>query len=209
MSVDSYKTLLSTIDSNEKANFLLGYNCEEAFIILQQTKHDKKNIHFAFVDVNLPPFEEKKLFSGSDVAKLIRDYFPDCKIIIISMYNEPNWVNQIYNSVNPEGFIAKSDINYKNFPNAFKSVENNEIYYSKSIKKSRKILIKQNINWDEYDSKIALLLCQGIKTVNLPKHIPLSLSTIEKRKANMKKQLIFKSGSDIDLINKIKELGFI
>lgn len=209
MSVDSYKTLLSGIDSNKKANYLSGYSCKEAFNIIHQIKHDNETIHFAFVDVNLPPFEEKKLFSGSDIAKLIRDYFPACKIIIISMHNEPNWVNQIYNSVNPEGFIAKSDINYKSFPSAFESVENNEIYYSKSIQKSRKILIKQNINWDEYDSKIALLLCQGIKTVNLTKHIPLSLSTIEKRKANMKKQLIFKSGSDIDLINKIKELGFI
>jgi DNA-binding NarL/FixJ family response regulator len=207
MSVDSYKTLLSSIESNKKANYLLGYSCEDAFNILHQTKHDNETIHFAFVDVNLPPFEEKKLFSGSDVAKLIRDYFPDCKIIIISMHNEPLWVSQIYNSINPEGFIAKSDIDYKSFPEAFQSVENDGIYYSKSIKDSRKAMIQTNINWDEIDSKILHLIAEGVKTKDLPNYIPLCLSAIEKRKASIKKQLILESGSNKELLDSAKSLG--
>lgn len=209
MSVDSYKTLLSTIVSNEKANYLLGYSCEDAFNILHQTKHDNETVHFAFIDVNLPPFEEKKLFSGSDVAKLIRDYFPDCKIIIISMHNEPLWVSQIYNSINPEGFIAKSDIDYKSFPEAFQSVENDGIYYSKSIKDSRKAMIQTNINWDEIDSKILHLIAEGVKTKDLPNYIPLCLSAIEKRKASIKKQLILESGSNKELLDSAKSLGLI
>ena len=64
MSVDSYKTLLFNIESNKKTNYLLGYNCEEAFNILHQTKHEKETIHFAFIDVNLPPFQEKKNIFG-------------------------------------------------------------------------------------------------------------------------------------------------
>lgn len=209
MSVDSYKTLLSTITSNEKVNYLLGYNCEEAFNILHQTKHNKETIHFAFIDVNLPSFEKKKLFSGSDVAKLIRDYFPECKIIIISMHSEPVWVSQIYNCINPEGFIAKSDIDYKSFPEAFKSVENNEIYSSKSIKQSRKIMIQKNINWDENDTKILRLIAEGVKTKDLPKYIPLCLSAIEKRKASIKKQLIRDSGSNKEFLDSAKNLGLI
>ena len=209
MSVDSYKTLLSGIESNKKANYLLGYSCEEAFNLLHQTKHGKETIHFAFVDLNLPTFEKKKLFSGSDVAKLIRDYFPDCKIIIISMHSEPIWVSQIFNSINPEGFIAKSDINYKSFPEAFESVENDGIYYSKSIKESRKAMIQTNINWDEIDSKILYLIAEGFKTKDLPKHIPLSLSAIEKRKASIKKQLILESGSNKELLDNAKSLGLI
>jgi DNA-binding NarL/FixJ family response regulator len=209
MSVDSYKTLLSGIESNKKANYFLGYSCEEAFNILHQTKHGKETIHFAFVDVNLPTFEKKKLFSGSDVAKLIRDYFPECKIIIISMHNEPVWVSQIYNSINPEGFIAKSDIDYKSFPEAFKSVENSEIYCSKSIKQSRKIMIQKNINWNENDSKMLRLIAEGVKTKDLPNYIPLCLSAIEKRKASIKKQLILESGSNKELLDNAKSLGLI
>lgn len=209
MSVDSYKTLLSGIESNKKAKYLLGYNCEEAYNILNQTKHDNETIHFAFVDVNLPTFKEKKILSGCDIAKLIRDYFPDCKIIIISMHDEPVWVSQIYNSINPEGLIAKSDIDYKSFPEAFKSVENNEIYSSKSIKQSRKIMIQKNINWNENDSKMLRLIAEGVKTKDLPNYIPLSLSAIEKRKASIKKQLILESGSNKDLLDSAKSLGLI
>lgn len=166
-------------------------------------------IHFAFIDINLPPFAEMKLFSGSDVAKLIRDYFPDCKIIIISMHNEPVWVSQIFNSINPEGFIAKSDIDYKSFPEAFKSVENNEIYCSKSINQSRKIMIQQNINWNENDSMMLRLIAEGVKTKDLPNYIPLCLSAIEKRKASIKKQLILESGSNKELLDSAKSLGLI
>lgn len=209
MTVNSYKTLLSTIVSNQKANYLMGYNCEEAFNILHQTKHNKETIHFAFVDVNLPPFKEKNLFSGNDVAKLIRDYFPDCKIIIISMHSEPVWVSQIFNSINPEGFIAKSDINYKSFPEAFECVENEGNYYSKSIKDSRKAMIQTNINWDEIDSKILCLIAEGVKTKDLPNFIPLCLSAIEKRKASIKKQLIRESGSNKELLDSAKSLGLI
>jgi hypothetical protein len=53
------------------------------------------------------------------------------------------------------------------------------------------------------------LIAQGIKTINLPNFIPLSLSSIEKRKANIKKQLILNSGSDKELIDIAKKLGFI
>jgi DNA-binding NarL/FixJ family response regulator len=168
-----------------------------------------EDIDFAFIDVSLPPYGEKKMFSGSDIALLIRKLFPQCKIIIISMHKEPLWVNQIYKSVNPEGFIAKSDINYKCFPEIFQSIEKNEVYLSQSIKLSQKIMIQKNINWDDNDSKILQLIAQGIKTINLPNFIPLSLSSIEKRKANIKKQLILNSGSDKELIDIAKKLGFI
>lgn len=125
------------------------------------------------------------------------------------MHSEPVWVSQIYTSINPEGFIAKSDIDYKSFPEAFKSVENNEIYSSKSIRQSRKIMIQRNINWNENDSKMLRLIAEGVKTKDLPKYIPLCLSAIEKRKASIKKQLIRESGSNKELLDSAKSLGLI
>jgi hypothetical protein len=43
----------------------------------------------------------------------------------------------------------------------------------------------------------------------LPKFIPLSLSAIEKRKANIKKQLIMDAGSDKELLDAARNLGFL
>ena len=70
-------------------------------------------------------------------------------------------------------------------------------------------MIQKNINWDNHDSKILQLIEEGIKTINLPNFIPLSLSTIEKRKANIKKQLIMDAGSDKELLDAARNLGFI
>jgi DNA-binding NarL/FixJ family response regulator len=209
INVDGYQTILSNIESNKEAEYLIAFDCEQAYNTINNNHLVDNTIDFAFIDVSLPPYEEKKMFSGSDIALLIRKLFPQCKIIIISMHKEPLWVNQIYKSVNPEGFIAKSDINYKCFPEIFQSIEKNEVYLSQSIKLSQKIMIQKNINWDDNDSKILQLIAQGIKTINLPNFIPLSLSSIEKRKANIKKQLILNSGSDKELIDIAKNLGFL
>ena len=209
INVEGYHTLLSNIESNKSAEYLFAFDCEQAYNTINKNQHLNNSIDFAFIDISLPAYEEKKLFTGSDIAILIRKIFPLCKIIIISMHKEPLWVNQIYKSVNPEGFIAKSDINYKCFPEIFQSIEKNEVYFSESIKSSQKIMIQKHINWDENDSKILQLIAQGEKTINLPNFIPLSLSAIEKRKANIKKQLILENGSDKDLIDVAKNLGFI
>jgi len=209
INVDSYKTLLATIDSNQNTTFLAAYDSKEAYRIIHNLKRIHEVIDFAFIDINLPPYEEKRIFSGSDLALLIKDSFPLCKIIIISMHKEPLWVNQICKSVNPQGFIAKSDVDYKSFPQVFQSIEKNETYYSSSIKESRKVMIQKNINWDDNDSKILHYLAEGIKTKQLPNFVPLSLSAIEKRKANIKKQLILNSGSDKEMIDVAKKLGLL
>ncbi len=209
INVDGYQTLLANIESNKKAEYLLAFDCKQAYNTINNNHIEEKTIDFAFIDINLPAYEEKKMFSGSDIASFVRKVFPLCKIVIISMHKEPNWVNQIFKSINPEGFIAKSDINYKSFPEIFKNIENNEIHLSKSIVSAQKILIQKNINWDNYDSKILQLIADGIKTINLPKFIPLSLSAIEKRKSNIKKQLILEDATDRELIDNAKKLGFI
>ena len=209
LNVDSYRILLSGIESNNNANYLLAYDCEEAYKLLLKTNLNSETIDFAFVDISLPPFEEKNILSGSDLALEIRKLFPLCKIIIISMHKEPLLVNQIYSSIQPEGFIAKSDVNYKIFPEVFQCIANDEIYFSPSIKQAQKVMIQNNINWDNHDSKILQLIEKGIKTINLPEFIPLSLSAIEKRKANIKKQLILESGSDKELLDAARNLGFL
>ena len=209
INVESYQTLLSDIESNKNAEFLLAFDCKQAYNIIINHHHQGSFIDFAFIDISLPPYEEKKLFSGSDIAITLKKLFPNCKITIISMHKEPIWVNQIQKSVLPEGFIAKSDINYKIFPEIFRCIEKNEIFISPSIRNAQRIMAQNNLNWDEHDSRILQLLSEGIRTVDMPRYIPLSLSSIEKRKANLKKQLLLNTASDRELIDVSRELGFI
>ena len=210
MTVDSYINLLSDIDFEEnKPNFIKSYNCKDAYNKIFFYIKQEINIDFALLDISLPPYEEQNINSGIDLASLIRKKNPNCKIVLLTMHSEPLTVDNILKEIKPEGFISKNDINFELFPVICKRIIKGDIHRSKTIIESQRELFKQNINWDSHDNQILILISQGIKTTNLPKYIPLSMSAIEKRKANIKDQLLKTKGSDRDLIEKAKKLGLI
>jgi hypothetical protein len=36
----------------------------------------------------MPPYEDKGIYSGEDLAKLLLEYMPNCKIILLTMFTE-------------------------------------------------------------------------------------------------------------------------
>nr|WP_198999915.1 response regulator [Flavobacterium sp. ASV13] len=210
MTVDSYINLLSDKEFEQsKTNFIASYNCEDAYnkIILELKQNN--HIDFALLDINLPPYKKFNINNGIDLALLIREKFKNCKIVLLTMHSEPLTVDKIIKSVKPEGFISKSDINFELFPVICKRILKGEVLQSKAITESQRNLFKKNINWDNHDNQILILISEGVKTVNLPEYIPLSMSAIEKRKASIKDQLLHGKGSDKDLIEKAKKLGLL
>ena len=95
------------------------------------------------------------------------------------------------------------------FPEIFNRIVNIENYFSHSINNAINQLFKQTLSWDEFDTQILLFLEKGIQTKDLPQHINLSLSTIEKRKAALKNQIFNQKVSDKVLIEKCKILKLI
>lgn len=209
MTVDSYVSLLTSVNKKNEIIFHTANDGQESFFLLKKLEITKSALDIAFIDINLPPYEEEKILSGVDVAKMVRNLFPKCKVIIISMHKEPVWVNRIFKGINPEGFISKNEINHKLFLDVFARILNKEYYFSPSVMEAQRFFIQKNIKWDEHDSKILQLISEGKKTINLPKYIPLSLSSIEKRKANIKKQLVFDTGSTKELIEIAKKIGLL
>lgn len=210
MTVDSYINLLSDIDfQKNEPNFIKSYNCEDAYNKINYQVKQNSKIDFALLDISLPSYKEFNINNGVDLAILIRKKITNCKIVLLTMHTEALTVDKIIKEVKPEGFISKSDINFELFPVICKKILEGDIFRSKTIIQSQRELFKRNINWDNHDSQILTLISQGVKTVNLPNYIPLSMSAIEKRKANIKDQLLKEKGSDKDLIEIAKKLGFL
>ena len=208
LTVEVHKEIIANTLA-KKNNYYTATTAQNAFTILQELNKKKETLKMCFLDINLPEYPEEKIKSGEDLALLTRKLFSDCKIIIISMHSEPLWVNRLIKAINPEGFISKSDMDAKLLSDVCYKIEKGFFYYSNAIIKSNKVIIQQNVNWDEHDTKILQLIADGVKTAHLPKLIPLSLSAIEKRKSNIKRQLIFNTGSDKDLIDKAKSMGLL
>jgi DNA-binding NarL/FixJ family response regulator len=210
MTVDSYTNLLSDNDFQKNTPiFIKSYNCQDAYDKIFFHLKQNTTIDLALLDISLPPYKEFNIENGINLASLIRKKFTYCKIVLLTMHSEPLTVDTIIKEINPEGFVSKSDINFELFPIICKKIMDGGTFRSQTILESQRELFKKNINWDKHDSQILILISQGTKTVNLPDYIPLSMSAIEKRKANIKEQLLMGKGSDRDLIAKAKKLGLL
>lgn len=206
---DAYINLIKSRDEFNETIFHKATDCYTAFKLIKQAEITENPFDVALIDISIPEYREEKLLSGTDVAILIRNTFPDCIIIMLTMHNESLVLFNAYKQVNPEGFISKNDIDFEMFPEIFDKIVNVENYFSTSINNAIQQLLKNALSWDEFDTQILLFLEKGIQTKDLPEYINLSLSTIEKRKAAIKTQIFNKKVTDKELIAKCKLLNFI
>jgi len=208
MTVNGYINVLSDEDfEGYNLIFTKALDCEQAYKLI--TSGEKK-FNVAYLDLSLPPYPEKNIFSGLDLGVLIRNTIPDCIIIILTMHSEASLVDRLIKEINPQGILCKSDIDIDEFLNAFKIIFSGDTYLSNKIVKSLKDKIFDNYKLDNYDKQILMRLSEGIQTKNIPNYVPLSLSAIEKRKAQMKNMLLQgRGGDDHELIEAIKKMGIL
>ena len=204
--VEGYKSILQYNSLGIEINISAAYNCEAAFQMLFK---QKVSFDLIMLDLNLPPFPLMKIHSGEDLALLIAKQNPDCKIIILTSHAEGFLLYNIIKKINPSGLLVKSDFTAEDFLTAFDVVMNGGIYYSPTVKQSIREISSKDGYLDNFNRQIISLLSQGIKTKNLPEYLPLSISAIDKRKAQIKDYLGIQSGNDEDIIREARRLNYI
>ena len=200
--VEMYILLLDELPYN--INYIKAFNADEALKVIYQNQ----KLDLILLDINIPSSSCKKISNGLDLGILIRKKF-NSKIIFLTMHTSGLWINRIFNTLKPEGFFSKSELDTDNFATLINNVLKGELVYTTAILKEIKCLLKHNLQLDHIDSQIIQCLYNGIKTSKLINYIPLSLSAIEKRKSNLKKQFMFNPGSDSDFLKRIDELNLI
>lgn len=205
--LEGYRSIFTMLEgkSFDGLGFTKARDCKSGYEVIE--KHKDNPFDIAVIDYSIPEDPELKLFSGHDVAVHLRRVMPNCRIIMMTMHKEVEIMSNILLNVNPEGFINKSDCNTEEIAECFKTVLEDETYYSKTISSYIKRQEK-GIMLDEIDTKIIVLLSKGIRTKNLGKYIPLSDSAIEKRKYKVKKMLDV-TGDDEALIAEARKQGYI
>jgi len=211
MTVNGYINVLSEEDfEGYNLIFTKALDCEQAYKLITASQTGGTIFNVAYLDLSLPPYPDQNIFSGLDLGVLIRKTIPDCIIIILTMHSEAALVDRLVKEINPQGILCKSDIDIDEFLNAFKIVFGGDTYLSNKIVKSLKDKVFDNYKLDNYDKQILMRLSEGILTKNIPNYVPLSLSAIEKRKAQMKNMLLQgKGGDDHELIEAIKKMGIL
>lgn len=204
--IQGYKNAITRYKP-EKYEFFIteAKDCESAYHVIT---NPETVFDIAFLDISMPPYEEKGLYSGEDLAKLILESMPDCKIIMLTMFTEFLKIKTILKNINPSGLVIKNDLTFDELLFAFNKVINNEKYYSQSVLKMLESQ-EHSIEIDLFDKQILFHLSKGTKTKDLPQYIPISLNAIEVRKLNLKELLKVTDGSDIDLVREARNIGLL
>ena len=205
--IQAYKNALDKY-SQQGFEFVVtqANNCKTGYESITEAK---TAFDVAFFDISMPEYPEKGIYSGEDLAALIKTEMPNCKIILLTMHTELLKINNIIKNINPSGLVIKNDLTFDELIFAFDKIINNESYYSQTVIKLVGQAQYNNIELDAFDKQILFHLSKGVKTKDLPQYIPLSLSAIEKRKLNIREILEVAGGTDVDLINEAKTKGVI
>lgn len=204
--LEGYHSIFKNLDiSYTQVKFTKANDCRSGYEVIETHKANPFDI--AVLDYSIPQFPEMNLHSGEDMAMLLRELMPDCKIIMMTMHKEMDIMGRIISRIKPEGFINKSDCNTEELITGFRTVLDGHAFYSRTISN---FLARQEkgIVLEDLDVRILLLLAKGIKNKSLGKYIPMSDSGIEKRKYRIKR-LLNVEGNDEDLIAAARSQGYI
>jgi DNA-binding NarL/FixJ family response regulator len=208
--VDAYKHSIKNYLSDRIDLELLidsAYDCQSALLRLNAPNKQQK-YNLVLLDINLPSIN-KNVSSGEELGIIIRNQYPQIKIIVITSCSNNYKINNILKKINPDGFLLKNDIDSTDLCNSIESVINGSTSYSKSIiELIRKKISNFNII-DNLDLKILLEISNGTKAIDLIKYVPLSKAGIEKRKRLLKRSFEIMDGSDRELILAARKKGFI
>lgn len=205
--IEAYKNAINKYSQNGfEFEVTQANNCKSGY---ENIVESSKKFDIAFFDISMPEYAEKGIYSGEDLAMLMKSEMPACKVILLTMHTELLKINNIIKNINPSGLIIKNDLTFDELLFAFDKIINDESYYSQTVIKLVGQAQYNNIELDVFDKQILFHLSKGVKTKDLPTYIPLSLSAIEKRKLNIREILEVAGGTDVDLIREAKNKGVI
>jgi DNA-binding NarL/FixJ family response regulator len=205
MTVEGFMNALLLVHlSKEKANFTKVHNCKDGYDAIINTK---KSFDLAILDQGLPSYAEQSIESGSDLALLIREHQPDCKIIMVTSHTEVILIYDILQKVNPNGLIIKNDIRPDNLQFIVTEVLQGNQYHSSMVRSCIQEMRKKELLFDDYNRQILSYLSKGFKVKELDGVVCLGDSAIQKRVIQMKNA--FNVTDNTGLLKEAMKQGFI
>ena len=208
LQIEGYKSILQYNIEKLEIETTVCYNCEEAYTIIVNTESP---LHFdvVFLDRSLPPYPDKNIYSGEDLALLAREHSPKSKIMMLTSHAEAFVIYDLVQKVRPDGLLIKSDFDGDELSVAFSAVLNGTVYYSQTVKDSIKELLSRENYLDAINRQIIVLLAQGLKNKSIALQLNLSDSAIEKRKSKLKDFFFISKSTDEELVQQARKMGFI
>lgn len=210
MTILGYKFILEDTEFND---FKVDLSIETSFATgkaeIENSVAANEPYDILLLDIQLSSSEEEYPYSGEDLGILARAISPSSKIVFLSSFSDNYRINSILKTVNPDGYMVKTEINEDRLKEMVKVVLTTTPYYTKKALIAIRNKMSNDIHLDETDKKILYYISIGCKTKDMIEHVSLSVSGIENRKRILKEIFGIENGNDYALIHNAREKGFI
>lgn len=205
--IQGYKNVINLFpDKSFTFNFIEASDCKSGY---ETIINAPQPFDIAFLDVSMPEYPEKNIHTGEDLAKLLIETMPSCKIALLTMHSESLKVLSIIEEINPVGLVIKNDLTFDSMILALTSIIQGETYYSDSVIKFLNNQQKEKVYVDVIDRQILHYLSKGINYDDIPLYITISSSSVKTRKENMKDLLGISGTDDATLVAIAKDRGML
>lgn len=209
--IDTFKKALELINNSfDNLDFKVtsSINCMSALAEVQNRPANNP-IDLLLLNINIPPKHLEKTIFADDIAIALRKRFCETKIIVFTSNYNNYRIDNIIKTINPEGFLVNTDINFKELVYAIKTILVEPPYYSKSIISFLRKRMSNDFAIDNIDRIILYHLSSGTKMKDLSKLVCLSLSAIERRKRMLRDIFNIDKKNTQALIHVAREKGII
>lgn len=207
MMIEGYKSVLS-LNDKYTVESTAANNCETAYKII--TNPSNLNVFdLVFLDYSLPPYPEQNIYSGEDLALLVRKYMPNTKIIMLTTHSDAIKLFTIVKKVQPNALVVKSDFQPEQLIEILNKVLEGFTYYSELVhERIKERLLSQGL-LDRIDRQIIVLISEGFLIKSIATQLNVSEDTVKKRKSKIKDLLGIEKGSDEDILKECRLLGLL
>lgn len=131
--LQAYKNTLERFKADEFE--IINTDADSAKTGYEAIANSTFDFDVAFLDISIPIYAEKNIHSGIDLALLLRQKMPNCKIVLLTMHNEKLKFKYFKETVKPEGLVVKNDLTFEELLIAFEKIIAGETYYSETVLK--------------------------------------------------------------------------
>ncbi len=185
--IDGIRSLLKNIEGIHVIGEAL--NGKEAWAILTQ-----KPVDIIILDIEMP------IMNGIELTHIVKQKYPDIKILILTMYDTPSFVQQAI-EIEADGYILKNR-GSEELEAALTALTNGEEYFGNEIHKTLRSAIRKKKQTDA--SKIQLtkreidvlkLIAEGKTTPQIADILCIAHSTVETHRRNLIEKTQVKNAS--------------
>ena len=144
----------------------------------------KNEIDVAILDIEMP------IKGGIETAKIIREKYPNTKVLILTMYNREEFITQLI-QIGVSGYILKNR-GKEELVSAIRKVYNGGEYFGDAVTKviitgirEKKNSFKHSIQLTRREEEVLKLIAQGLSTPQISEKLFIANSTVDTHRRNL------------------------